>query len=77
MSRWDTGPGRLTCDTCGRDFDPIGHVWRFCGLTWPWHRMRLIEAKIAEAKISDLTVGRVSIGSLQAVRVHTGDLRAC
>jgi hypothetical protein len=38
VGRWDSGPGRLTCDRCGRNFDPIAHAWAcpFCGLSWPW-----------------------------------------
>jgi tRNA(Ile2) C34 agmatinyltransferase TiaS len=42
MSMFDDGPGRLTCDRCGYDFDPLARDWRcpHCGLTWPWRFIR-------------------------------------
>jgi rubrerythrin len=40
VDRYATGPGRLLCDRCGYNFDPIANDWAcpHCRTAWPWRK---------------------------------------
>jgi PHP family Zn ribbon phosphoesterase len=58
---YDSGGACLTCDQCGRRFDPLVCDWKcpHCGLTWPWRFIRRMPAMKPKSNVRRLPAVRV------------------